>query len=112
MCKFVDKRLHHEGDAVAARSAHCASRHTGSHQRVVQRVVRNEAPGKFIGRNPGSGCEFLTFTEGNEMVTPGNQVAGSVEAGLERVITRWAVKIVAHVVFTRPQKFYGRAGHL
>src|SRR5258705_10838365 len=46
------------------------------------------------------------------MVTPGNQVAGSVEAGLERVITCWTVKIVAHVVFARPQKFYGRASHL
>src|SRR5712675_3466325 len=45
------------------------------------------------------------------MVTPCNQVAGSVEACLERVITRWTVKIVAHVVFARPQKFYRRAGH-
>src|SRR6202040_3898133 len=94
---------------VAAGGACCAGGHVSGHEGSVQRVVGDEAAGKFVGRNAGGGGEFFAVAEGDEMIALGDDVARRTECGLQRVIASGAVEIVAHVVFAGPEEFHGRA---
>ena len=70
--EFIDKRLHHEGDAIAAWSAHRTGRNSRSHHRRAKRNVGHEANREFVRRDPGRGSKFIAFPETDEMILPGD----------------------------------------
>ena len=51
----------------------------------------------------------LVVAEADEVVAPGDQLAGRVDAGLQEVEAAGTVVVVPHVVFTRPQQLHRHA---
>src|SRR4029077_9149718 len=48
----------------------------------------------------------------DEMVVPGDQIAGGIHAALQILVAAGTIIIVRHIVFTGPEQLYGNAGLL
>src|SRR6202007_110631 len=69
-----------------------------------QRVVKNESPRKFIGRNTGGRREALALAKRNEMIPPGDPVARCIDSGLQVVVSGRTIEVMTHVVFACPKQ--------
>jgi hypothetical protein len=63
----------------------------------------------LIAADSGGGREIFTLAEADEMILPGDEIAGGVETAFEEVIAGGTIVIVVKVVFASPEKFDGNA---
>ena len=112
MRHLIEERLDCKRDPVAAWRPKTPGRNTKGHDRRVDGTVGNEARRKFGARDLPSLNECVALAERYEVVFPGYKLSGSIDAAGEIMKSGGAVKIVADVVFTRPQQLDRRSRHL
>lgn len=110
--ELVYKRLEHPGEGVAAGSAEGVSGNADGHERSTKEKVGEKRGRKLSAVDACGRSELLAFAEADEMVMPGDEIAGRIEAALEEVVAGGAVVVVMKVVFAGPEKFDGNAGFL
>ena len=109
MSEFVGEGLEDPGEGVAPRSAHSIGGHAERHERGAEEKVRQESSGKFIAGDVGGGSKLLAFTKADEMIAPGDEVAGRIDAALEKMKTGGAIVIVVKIILASPQELDGNA---
>src|SRR5690606_21822041 len=109
---FVQEALEEEGQCVRAGCAHGAGRNgvlvQGLHQAHVGHYIHREDVVAHVGaghRRPTVGGR------GDEVILPGDQLAGSIQTSLQVVETTGTEVVVHHVVFTGPLQFHRTTFH-
>src|SRR4029078_3997039 len=100
--ELIDKALEHEAEAVAARGSHGSGGNAEGHVGRAEEVVRDEAGGELFRNNVGGSGEALAFAVADEVVAPGDQLSGCVDAALQVMEAAGTIEVVRHVVFAGP----------
>src|SRR5216684_285265 len=107
--EFVGEGLKDPGEGVAAGSSERVSGYAKRHERGAEEKIRQKCAGKLVTGDAGRRSELFAFAETDEMIAPGNEFAGGVQATLEEMETGGAIVIVVKIVFAGPQKLDGDA---
>jgi len=78
--EFIEEGLKDPAEGVAARGAHGEGGNAERHKRGSKKKIGNEGGGKFVGGNIGGGREVLAFAKADEVIAPGDELAGRVES--------------------------------
>ena len=107
--ELVGERLEDPGEGVAARGAQSVGGNAERHERSAEGKIREESAGEFVAGNVGGGSELLAFAETDEVIAPGDEIAGGVEAALQIMKAGGAIVIVVEIVLAGPEEFHGDA---
>ena len=105
--EFIEEGLENPGEGVAAGGTHGVGGDAEGHEGSAEIEILDERAGKFVRGNVSGGREFVAFAETNEMILPGDEIPGFVDAAFEVVETGGAIVIVMEIVLAGPEKLYG-----
>ena len=107
----MQEALHRERDRIRTRRA---PRPAGKLQRqlgLCQPEIGHQQGREFFRRDIAAADRTLAARrERDEVIVPGGQLAGLVDAALERMKAADPIEVMLHVVFARPLQFYRYAG--
>ena len=104
MGQLVDEGMEHEGQGIGARGPERSGRNAERHQRLLEPEIWDEA-GRELGRGEsGAAGRLVSLTEGDEVIFPGDQLAGGIDATLEEMEPGGTIEVVFHVVLAGPQE--------
>src|SRR6266850_1506694 len=107
--ELVSEGLKNPGVGVAAGSAQSVGGDAERHEGGPEKKVLEKGAGKLIGGDAGGGSELLAFAETDEVIAPGDESPGGVQAAFEKMKTGGAIVIVVKIVLASPEEFDGNA---
>jgi len=107
--ELVGERLKDPGESIATRSAQSIGGDAEGHERSAKEKIGEESAGEFVAGNVRGRSELLALAEADEVIAPGDEIAGGVEASLQIMKAGGAIVIVMEIVFAGPEKLDGDA---